>query len=92
MNLLQIALEQERQQWHMSQVVHLVGKRAFLKAYRGEVRLCLIGYPADVLIWWLDLQSCTWVKARDLDKQYARWAENAKIWHRMKKQKRQKGA
>ena len=87
MTLLEMALEQEKAQWYAGESVWLIPGHVFLKQSNGDVHLCLAGYPGDCLIWYLDLHTCTWTTPRDLQRRYARWAEHAKLWYDMRRQK-----
>lgn len=79
-NLLTMALECERSQWHASETVWLVPKRVFLKNEDCLVRLCLVGFNRACTIFWLDPYEGRWKIARDAETHYARWSKEAQAW------------
>ena len=86
-NLLNMALQFRRHQWHREPLIWIFSNQVYLRKDRNGIYLGLVEFPGECCIFWLDQELDTWYTLRDVERRYGSWAEHAKIWVDLRKGK-----
>lgn len=74
-NLLTLARNQAKSQWHSGEVLYLIPKRAYLKNDGdGHVHLCLTSKDKALEVFYLSHKS-GWIESPNLDRKYQEWVK-----------------